>query len=198
MSDTILINLNIISKISPNDKIFINGEGYISIENSTILQGVVRFLYSNSRSKSIHNLTNFYSGVFKYIDSCVSLSPALLHQNHRADCGLLSDGGDANAQHAEMYSCLETNKAVQLKTLYLYLQKSTCGIENLKQTYQTDVVITSKIDIILDSIRQYSSKLNSYISAAGLTPPPASNAARRRGLIPVQPIGVERTQIGSV
>lgn len=141
--DALLINLNIISKISPNDKIFVNGEGYISIENSTILQGVFRFIYSNSRAKSVHNLANFYQNVFKFIDHS-SGSPALREE------------GGASRQAA-------ADRVASLRTLGVYLRKSVSGIENLKQTYQTDVVITSKMDIILDSIHNYTKKLDSHI-----------------------------------
>lgn len=136
--DSLLINLNIISKIAPNDKIFVNGEGYISIENSTIFQGLFRFFYSNGRSKSVHNLSNFYQHVFKFVDQSISHNPPQCSE-----------------------ACVSKGA---LKTLGIYLQKSLSGVENLKQTYQTDVVITSKMDIIMDSIRQYAKKIDKYIN----------------------------------
>jgi hypothetical protein len=134
--DSLLINLNIISKIAPNDKIFVNGEGYISIENSTIFQGLFRFFYSNGRSKSVHNLSNFYQHVFKFVDQSIAHNPPQCSE-----------------------ACVSKGA---LKTLGIYLQKSLSGVENLKQTYQTDVVITSKMDIIMDSIRQYAKKIDKY------------------------------------
>ncbi len=137
MSDPILINLNIISKISPSDKIYINGEGFIAIENSTILQGILRFLYSNSRSKSVHNLNNFYANVFRYIDNCAF---------------------DPRAPQMVSF-----DKIQHMQTLYLYLQKSIEGVQNLKKTYNTDVVMTSTLDVILDDIRQYLKKLDAII-----------------------------------
>ena len=52
----ILINLSIISKIKPNDKVFINSEHFISIEYDSIFQGIVRFFYNNSRIKTVNHL----------------------------------------------------------------------------------------------------------------------------------------------
>lgn len=47
----ILINLSIIAKIKPNDKIYINSENYIQLETDSIIQGIIRFLYNNSRAR---------------------------------------------------------------------------------------------------------------------------------------------------
>jgi hypothetical protein len=68
----ILINLNIISKIRPNDKIYINTDNFISIEYDSMFQGVLRFFYNNSRNKNINNINNFYSLTFNQIDDLLN------------------------------------------------------------------------------------------------------------------------------
>jgi uncharacterized protein YsxB (DUF464 family) len=120
MSDNLLVNLNIISRINLGDKVYMNDEGFITIDNSTVLQGLIRFVFRNSRIKTINNLTNFYSIIFDLIDSSV-------------DCS---------------------------KSLEVYMRKSLTGLENLKETYSSDIVTTSKLDIILDNVRLYISKLD--------------------------------------
>ena len=144
MTDNLLINLNIISKISPDDKIYINTEGYISIENNNILQGIVRFIFNNSRSKSINNLSNFYSLVFRYVDE--------LLQTKNNKCETL----------VHLNDCKHHN-SLALKNLNNYIEKSLIGIKNLKKTYSNDVVITSKLDIIIDNIILYNEKTSNYI-----------------------------------
>lgn len=121
MTDSMLINLSIISKISLDNKIYMNDEGYLAIENGTIFQGLLRFIFRNGRVKTISNLNNFYNNVFSYIDN--------------------SENGN------------------NLNTLLVYLRKSITGLENLKETYNGDIVTTSKLDIILDNVRSYVSKL---------------------------------------
>jgi hypothetical protein len=119
MSDNLLVNLNIISRINLGDKVYMNDEGFITIDNSTVLQGLIRFVFRNSRIKTINNLTNFYSIIFDLIDNSV-------------ECG---------------------------KSLEVYMRKSLNGLENLKETYSSDIVTTSKLDIILDNVRLYISKI---------------------------------------
>jgi len=133
MTDSILINLSIISKISLDNKIYMNDEGYLAIENSTIFQGFVRFVFRNGRVKTISNLNNFYNNVFAYIDN-----------------NMLTDNDEM--------------KAHNLKTLLSYLRKSIFGLENLKETYNGDIVTSSKLDIILDNVRLYVSKLEKKTS----------------------------------
>lgn len=134
--DHLLINLSIISKIAPKDKIYTTDEGYISIDNSTMIQGMVRFIFSNSRSKSVSNLSNFFSNVFAMVDAMCDTS------------------GDEKWQR----QCRPN-----ANTLLVYIQKSVQGVENLKQTYANDVVITSKLDIIIDNIHSSIAKLNKVL-----------------------------------
>ena len=72
MIQNILINLNILSKIKPYDKIYMNKDNLITIEYNSILQGIFRFLYSNSREKNLTNLLTFYQTVYSLIDELLN------------------------------------------------------------------------------------------------------------------------------
>jgi hypothetical protein len=152
MTDNILINLSIISKISLDNKIYMNDEGYISIENNTIFQGFVRFVFRNSRGKTINNLNNFYNGVFNYIDNAIPHS-----------CNMQFSMNSSTNKHEDKDFLSYKDKDYGLKTLLLYLRKSLSGLENLKETYSGDIVMTSKLDIIIDNVRLYSDKLEKKI-----------------------------------
>jgi hypothetical protein len=115
-----------------------NDEGFLAIENSTIFQGIMRFVFRNSRVKTISNLNNFYATVFNHIDTAA-----------------VDNASDFISNKDREYS---------LKTLLIYLRKSVTGVENLKETYSGDIVTTSKLDIILDNIRLYSNKLEKKLS----------------------------------
>ena len=151
-----LINLNIISKISLDNKIYMNSEGYLSIENNTIFQGIVRFVFRNSRNKTISNLNNFYNSVFSYVDNVI---PNV--QNRKIYNSL--DDSEGNLIGKFDFT-VNRDKDYGLKTLMLYLKRSISGIENLRETYSGDIVMTSKLDIILDNIRLYSDKLEKKIN----------------------------------
>lgn len=156
MTDTMLINLSIISKVSLDDKLYMNNEGYMSIENNTIFQGIFRFVFRNGRNKTISNLNNFYNSVFSYIDNVVPNMP-----NRKAYNAL--DDSESNLIGRFDFT-VNRDKDYGLKTLMLYLKRSIAGIENLKETYNCDIVMSSKLEIILDNIRLYSDKLEKKIN----------------------------------
>lgn len=145
--DDILINLNIISKIKPYDKIYINKNNLITIEYNTLLQGLFRFLYNNNREKNINNLNNFYKTVFNVIDDLLN-SPYI--NNYNTDLELDDD---------EFFKTFNN-----FKKLSHYLELSLVGLNNLKQTYNDDIVIDSKIDLMINNTELYSQKINKKIT----------------------------------
>ena len=157
MTDSILINLSIISKIELDDKIYINDEGYSTIENSTIFQGIVRFVFRNSRNKTINSLNNFYNSVFNYIDNALpnlSKDKIIIASADSEKSGNPFETHIVPSLHIKNYG---------IKTLLIYLKKSITGLENLRHTYSSDIVMNSKLDIILDNVKLYSDKLEKKI-----------------------------------
>jgi hypothetical protein len=151
MLQNILINLNILSKIKPYDKIYINKDNLITIEYNTIFQGFFRFIYNNGREKNINNLNAFYNSVFDIVDDILN-SHYLQFQN------ILDKENDD-------FIKVFTN----LKKIYFYLESSLEGLNNLRKTYQTDIVSDSKIEIIINNIDIYLTKMKKKIEIIDLT-----------------------------
>ena len=141
-----LVNLSIISKIKPNDKIYMNNDNFISIEYQSFLQGIMRFVFKNSRGKNINNLNNFYSVVYTYIDE-------LLNSKYLSLDVKQCDHQDEN--YTSTYN--------SLKEINQYIKASINGLENLKKTYSRDIVTISKIDIIISKIQSYIKKIEKKI-----------------------------------
>lgn len=146
----ILINLNIISKIKPNDKIFINDENYISIESNSIFQGLMRFIYKNSRSRNINNLNNFYDCVFTHINSLVNSKYLNIIPN-RLDIV----NKDNNEHFISVFS--------ELNEISMYITASIIGLNNLRQTYASDTLTISKLDIIINAVHTHNKKIKSKL-----------------------------------
>lgn len=160
MTDNILINLSIISKICLDNKIYMNDEGFLSIETNTIFQGITRFIFRNSRSKTISNLNSFYNSVFSYIDNAIPL----IGLNNKKDSEKDKQNPFDILGKSQFDKFAYNNKNCGLKTLLIYLRKSSVGLENLRETYSSDIVMTSKLDIILDNVRLYVSNLEKKIN----------------------------------
>lgn len=162
----ILINLNIISKIKPNDKIYINSENFISIETDSAFQGILRFLYNNSRNKNINNLNNFYSGTYESIDDLIN-SKYLNIFISKLDFRKSKDNLLDHSYPLEHQCDLENENFIQIYNSLLeykhYMTLSIHGLNNLKQTYSSDIVTISKIDIIIGTVELYIKKINKKI-----------------------------------
>ncbi len=141
--NNILVNLSVISKIKPNDKIYMSSDNFVSIEHESFLQGVLRYIYKNSRKKNINNLNNFYSMVYAYIDELVNSKYMYL----------LANTNDDNFQ----------NTHNNIKNIHKNIKASIHGLENLKKTYSPDVVTVSQIDVIINEINNYVQRIESKI-----------------------------------
>jgi hypothetical protein len=158
----ILINLNIISKIKPNDKIYINTDNYMSIEHDSALQGLFRFIYNNSRTKNLNCLNSFYLSVYNYIEDTINSKYLLLSDKNGQ---LFTDNTlDTNVYLLDYKCHLENDNFItiynNLVELSHYLKLSITGLDNLKKTYISDVVTVSKLDIIINDIEAHIKKIN--------------------------------------
>ena len=157
----ILINLNIISKIKPNDKIFMNSDNYMSIEHDSAFQGIFRFIFNNSRNKNLNNLNYFYTSVYNCIDDTINSKYLFLSDKN----GQLIDN-----LYLLNHSCFLENESFinvynNLVELNHYLKLSLTGLENLKKTYISDVVTISKLDIIINDAETYIKKVQKKIDS---------------------------------
>lgn len=153
MLQNILINLNILSKIKPYDKIYINSDNLITIEYNSIFQGIYRFFYNNNREKNLTNLVIFYQTVYSTIDD-------LLNSQY-----LNTSLGNENILNYIKNDNDDYNKALSnLKKISHYLEISIVGIHNLKKTYHEDIVTDSKLDIIINNCEMYMEKINKKIN----------------------------------
>ena len=147
----ILINLNIISKIKPGNKIFINNDNLINIEYDNVLQGLIRFFYNNSRNKTINNLDNFYLLAFNQIDNLIN-SKYLNIKNDKSNFLVECKYNLQNDDFLKIYT--------NLMEMNHYICLSIGGLNNLKKTYISDILTSSKIDIIINSIENFIKKIN--------------------------------------
>ena len=161
----ILINLNIISKIKPNDKIYMNTDNFMSIEHDSVFQGLCRFLFNNSRNKNLNCLNSFYTSVYNHIDDIMNSKYLILSDKNGQ---LISDKTlDPNIRNLYLldHKCyLENDNFINiynnLVEINHFLKMSITGLENLKKTYISDVVTVSKLDIIINDIEAHIKKIN--------------------------------------
>lgn len=158
--DNIILNLKIISKIPENCKISRNTSGnaqLITLDNSKIpfFKGFKRFIFGDNRTRSINDISDVINSAIDKINDIIN---SVVFQNI-INCDIVSLNTNENNF---INNKLHTEYTIQrelLFNLYSELEYCTNGILNLKVKYKDDTIITSKIDIILTKITNYTTMI---------------------------------------
>lgn len=128
ISDKLLINLKILSKLQKNGKLARSCDGIIALEHDTFYQPIKRFLSSDSRNQTICEVNSIISDCINTIRNIVN-------------CKFLNPFYSQTDEYSK--GCEE------LSLLLDELANAKNGIECLKFTYQSDANIASKLDVSL-------------------------------------------------
>ena len=143
-----LENLNILSTIEIGDKISWY-ENKFFVYKWDYYQGLRRWWYSDSRSISITKLEEFIEEVFKTIDETISKEIPNSNPNSYYI---------RNKNSKKSYTLKDETKE-NIKSILEAVLKSQSGIQNLKQTYDSDLAVCSTLDIIIEKINVRTKKI---------------------------------------
>jgi hypothetical protein len=134
ITDSILVNLKIISKINPNDKLKVASNS-TSIEKEGLMSWLSRWYYGDSREKTI----NFIKTV---VTDAINITNDIMNSTYIN-----------NKMKKTVYEENEFTKS--LNTLFLVrneMENCKTGILNLKKTYEMDIHIISQLEVIINKI----------------------------------------------
>ena len=136
LSDKLLINLKIISKIQKNGRISRSNDGIILLETSSFYKSLKRFISSDSRKQSLFEINIV---ILECIDTIHNLinSKYMHYQRY-------------NNREEQMKYNPEFIKSIDnVKLILKELKSAEVGVQNLKFTYRNDQNTVSQLDIIL-------------------------------------------------
>tara|TARA_B100000123_G_C25731322_1_gene429436 strand:+ start:1311 stop:1781 length:471 start_codon:yes stop_codon:yes gene_type:complete len=125
-----ILNLKIISKISEGDKLS-TSENIIKIDPPSILQGVNRWINSEGRGVTLKRLEEI-------VNDTLSITEKLLESERN--------------KKEDLDKALDENNSQIFQKFIIEMTNSLLGLENLKKTYNEDIMITSQIDLLLKKI----------------------------------------------
>ena len=141
MIDQLLINLRVVSKIKPQDKIDV-WDCKLYLTTPTLLRSLKRTICRQNRQSSIDFIK-------KLICDAVEFSNALMNakKQEQKNCGntRLTFMSEYNNNIAWTNEC-------NLKDLFEELTKTRVGLENLKVTYDDDATAVSQIEVMSNTI----------------------------------------------
>jgi hypothetical protein len=134
ITDTILVNLKIISKIAPNNKLkLINNT--TTIEKEGMAAWLLRWYNGDSREKTV----NFIKTV---VNDSINITNDLMNSTYIN-----------NRTRKTVYEETEFTKAYSMLLLIKNeMVNSKTGILNLNKTYQLDIQIISQLEVIINKI----------------------------------------------
>ena len=138
-----ILNLKIISSLNKDDKLTIS-DNEISIENNDFSQAIRRWWNSQSRSQSLDQIECVINEAFSITDT------------------IFEEESKNFEVKEENESFKEENSSV-LQRYLIELKGVHRGLDNLKLTYNEDVTIISRINILQERINIRTTKLNNVL-----------------------------------
>jgi hypothetical protein len=139
-NEEILLNLRIVSKIPEGAKIHRHSNGIFVIQD-TYVSGIYRFIKRYSRHRSIEDISGL---VRQCIRTIKDLYNSIYYDN-------------------ENYPVQFSERKTQVKNLANALVSASSGLENLRQTYHQDHVSTSKIDLIINEVKDFIPEIKDFL-----------------------------------
>ena len=153
--ENILTNLKILANIKPSDKLTNNGNLLI-IDQSEYTQFIKRWWNNDSRTNTLDSIETLIDTTFVTIDKIYNSE--------------IENTTDINVHNNYYYkrtmpeNYFKTDNSQQLQILSNELSNAIKGLQNLKLTYNADISICSKIDIIIDKITLRTGKINKLLT----------------------------------
>lgn len=141
--DNILLNLKIISRIKKYNKLYSKSDNNILQidDNYTLYQGIIRWYSNENRIKTLDTIENITNDIFNVIKQ------------------ILEDKLDIDSNNILTY-----NKSNLLQQIHLDLINSLEGLKNLKFTYINDKIIEARLDIVINKIGMYITKISKMLT----------------------------------
>jgi hypothetical protein len=134
ITDNILVNLKIISKIAPNNKLKLLNNT-TTIEKEGIATWLLRWYNGDSREKTV----NFIKTV---VSDSINMTNDIMNSTY-----INNKGRRTTYEETEFTKLLSTLSLIKVE-----MSNSKVGIINLQKTYELDIQIISQLEVVMNKI----------------------------------------------
>ena len=134
ITDNILVNLKIISKIAPNNKLKLLNNT-TTIEKEGVASWLLRWYNGDSREKTV----NFIKTV---ISDSINMTNDIMNSTY-----INNKGRKTTYEETEFTKLLSTLSLIKVE-----MSNSKVGIINLQKTYELDIQIISQLEVVMNKI----------------------------------------------
>ena len=158
--NTLMNELDIISNIKEYDKLSINNT--INIDTPYLFQSVFRTFNGDSRNKTIEYIQNLINDMCNYTTCLLNEESNYMTRSislYYTTAPIIYNNNECNNEDK-----LNDTTIKVLNTIASKMKASLSGIQNLKITYLHDIIMTSKLDMIIVQIKNKFNKINKLIN----------------------------------
>jgi len=153
-------NLEVLGQINEYDKLTVDSNNQLMIDNCYYTQGLVRRIYGNGRETTVEAIDKLITNVFKFTDD-------LLYQQceeRKYNKLNISYDIEKNVFNNNMKNIKDKNTDI-LKQITKSLGNCNSGLQNLKVTYLSDTIVSSKLDLLISKIENRITTINKIINS---------------------------------
>ena len=151
----ILTNLKILAKIKTDNKLSFIDDRFV-IDEWNYAQPLRRWWTQESRQHTVNMLDNFVTNLFRLIDT--------IYDNE------LSGTNDTNNDITNSYyitgssNTFKSENSTILLTFVNEIKNAIIGLNNLKQTYKSDISIVSSLEMIIEKLNVRAKKVTNILT----------------------------------
>lgn len=160
--DRLFINLKVLSKLKPGQKLFTKNE-YLWLDDGNVYtQFVMRWWYGEDRTCTLDKIQEIVRSAIGCGQNIIN-SELIIHIQN-------SEIIDQKKKETINYWNLERNKFIQIdnhtliKILYTEMKAALIGLRNLKQSYDDDKTLSAKLELECELLERNIKKLEHFIS----------------------------------
>lgn len=158
-TEKILVNLKVIGRLLEGSKLHIS-DSYFEIDNTnSIYQGIIRWYKRDGRNNTLNLLKQLI------LSTSNEISRLIITETCRKDKEKNRDLLDTlDKLNITKENSVRIDNVSLLKTLGDDLNGSLKGLNNLKETYNSDVNFQSRIELLITSIKNQIEQINKFLS----------------------------------
>jgi hypothetical protein len=157
--NNILLNLKIISQIKENEKI-ITLNNNIEIDNR-YFQSIYRWFSGDNRTISLTKIETVIDNAYNIIDCILINEDSLISHKINENNKFINTNNKNNKNTSD--DLLSKSNSQLLTDFSFNLSNTIKGLDNLKITYKYDISINSKLEIIIDNMKDRINKIQNIL-----------------------------------
>lgn len=171
--DDLLLDLKIIAQIKENDKMCVCDKTITIDSNYYLVQGLMRWINKESRSSTLDYIEFLLNRCFEIINNIlieetdtktsISASDFFTDTDSKTKTAIKQNITMNVSGTPEKRNRFKDENSLVLKRFYVEMINAEKGLDNLRITYNSDISVTSRIELLLQTLKNRIIKIDEIL-----------------------------------